>query len=117
MAETLFWKAEYHDRCSSQTVRYYFACVGDIGLGPVDVQHVKSSGTEYAADYLKLPFIGAVGNRARKLCKSLLRDVVFGRSEASGHNHDVVSHEFRFKPLNYDVMIVPDGKHTCYLYA
>ena len=112
-----FFGMEGHDGSSAVMVEYGLAAGGNLGLVHIDVQHVQAAGMEYFLYYFQLGIHHLPLRAAEQLGKRRLGDIVFGRTESSGNNHDVIALHLRAQGFNNLFVIVGNAQHTGDLYS
>lgn len=91
----------------------YFASVGNKGLGLVDVQYIESPRVKDLVDDLELSLVHHVALAPGDLGEGCLRDVILGRSEASGSDDYLIGAQFVCQVVNDLVAGVSDREHPC----
>ena len=89
-----FHISENHDGSRSQLVHDDFGRVRDIGLGQIDGQNVQSAAAEDGMHFFQLAGMAYQAPATAQACQNGLGDIVFGGSQASGGDDNVVLTEF-----------------------
>ena len=108
MAEARGREAEHHDRRRAHMIDNHFACVRDKSLGLVDVQYIESPRVKDLVDDLELSLVHHVALAPGDLGEGCLRDVILGRSEASGGDDYLIGAQFVCQVVNDLVAGVSD---------